>query len=220
MDIFGFDAGKAWDYENGFNLTSDISRMGKIVAHYELYKRIVHLPGHVLELGVFKGASLLRFLTFREILESPQSRKVIGFDAFGSFPQAANEADKRFVERWELGAGAGIPVEELEKSLALKKLGNYELVRGDILRTLPDYLERNPQLKVALLHIDTDIYEPAKAGLELLWDRVVRGGLLVLDDYGTEFGGTKAVDEFLRDRNVLVQKLPQSHASPAFIVKP
>jgi len=111
-------------------------------------------------------------------------------------------------------------VEELEKSLALKKLGNYELVRGDILRTLPDYLERNPQLKVALLHIDTDIYEPAKAGLELLWDRVVRGGLLVLDDYGTEFGGTKAVDEFLRDRNVLVQKLPQSHASPAFIVKP
>jgi hypothetical protein len=31
----------------------------------------------------------------------------------------------------------------------------------------------------------------------------------------TEFGGTKAVDEFLRDRNVLVQKLPQSHASPA-----
>ncbi|MDY0306345.1 MAG: hypothetical protein RBR18_07920 [Desulfovibrionaceae bacterium] len=101
MDIFGFDAGKAWDYENGFNLTSDISRMGKIVAHYELYKRIVHLPGHVLELGVFKGASLLRFLTFREILESPQSRKVIGFDAFGSFPQAANEADKRFVERWE-----------------------------------------------------------------------------------------------------------------------
>jgi len=220
MDIFGFDAGKAWDYENGFNLTSDISRMGKIVAHYELYKRIVHLPGHVLELGVFKGASLLRFLTFREILESPQSRKVIGFDAFGSFPQAANEEDKRFVERWERGAGAGIPVEELEKSLALKKLGNYELVRGDILRTLPDYLERNPQLKVALLHIDTDIYEPAKAGLELLWDRVVRGGLLVLDDYGTEFGGTKAVDEFLRDRNVLVQKLPQSHASPAFIVKP
>jgi len=66
MKFFGFDAAKCWDYENGFYLTSDIRRMSKLVNHYELYKKIIHLPGQVLEFGVYKGNSLIRFLTFRE----------------------------------------------------------------------------------------------------------------------------------------------------------
>ena len=49
----GFDFDKAWDYENGFFLTSHPTRIGKLLAHYELYKRIVELPGQVVECGVF-----------------------------------------------------------------------------------------------------------------------------------------------------------------------
>lgn len=66
MTIFEFETSKAFDYENGFYLTSDPKRLQKIVSHYELYKKIVDLPGEVIELGVFKGASLIRFATFRE----------------------------------------------------------------------------------------------------------------------------------------------------------
>ena len=83
MKTFGFDSEMCWDYENGFYLTSHPNRIGKLVAHYELYKKIVHLPGEILEFGVFKGASFIRLLTFRELLESTYSRKIIGFDAFG-----------------------------------------------------------------------------------------------------------------------------------------
>lgn len=220
MDIFGYDPANVWDYENGFYLVSDPTRLGKILAHYELYKKIVQVPGHVIELGVFKGASFIRFLTFRNLLETQQSRRVTGFDAFGDFPLPSNEHDKRFARNWQHHAGSGIPVDELHKALKQKRMENYELVPGDILKTLPEYLASNPQLKVALLHIDTDVFEPARLGLELLWERIVRGGLVIFDDYGTEYGGTLAVDEFLQDRDLQLAKLPLSHATPAFLVKP
>jgi len=48
MKTFGFDSEMCWDYENGFYLTSHPNRIGKLVAHYELYKKIVHLPGEIL----------------------------------------------------------------------------------------------------------------------------------------------------------------------------
>ena len=64
--IAKYDERKCFDYENGFYLTSDVYRMGNQMAHYELYKKILNLPGDVIELGVFKGGSLIQFATFRE----------------------------------------------------------------------------------------------------------------------------------------------------------
>jgi hypothetical protein len=219
MKILDYNKNKAWDYENGFYLTSDTTRIGKLVAHWELYKMVSNIPGHIVELGVFKGASLIRFATFRNLLESENSRKIIGFDAFGSFPPAFNEHDQKFACNWEEGAGKGIPVDELQTALDQKKIGNIELIQGNICQTVPEYFAAKPQLRIALLHIDTDIHEPAQCGLETLWSRIVPGGVLVLDDYGTEYGGTVAVEEFFSNMAIRLQKFPFSHESPAFIVK-
>ena len=71
---------------------SHVTRLSKMLAQYELYKTIIGLPSHVVECGVYKGASLRRFATFREILENPYSRKIIGFDAFGQFPVGDEDA--------------------------------------------------------------------------------------------------------------------------------
>ncbi len=85
--MLGYDVEKQWDYENGFYLTSHVTRLGKLLAHFELYKSITGLPGHIVECGVYKGASLVRFASFRQLLESPHSRKIVGFDTFGTFPR-------------------------------------------------------------------------------------------------------------------------------------
>ncbi|MFT5126017.1 MAG: hypothetical protein ACI9TH_004219 [Kiritimatiellia bacterium] len=216
--LFGFDTDQEWDYENGFYLTSHVTRLPKMLAHYELYTSIIDLPGHVVECGVFKAASFIRFATFREILESPHSRKLIGFDAFGKFPEQGNAHDQAFVERFEGAAGEGISTDELEKVMEHKGFGNYELVQGNILQTVPDYVTAHPELKIALLHIDTDVYEPASVILNNLYDRVVSGGLIVFDDYATVPGETQAVDEFFADKDVVIEKLPISHI-PTFIRK-
>jgi hypothetical protein len=216
--LFGFDAERAFDYENGFYLTSPLSRIGKLLGHYELYKRITTLPGEIVECGVYKAASLLRFLSFRELLESPDSRKVIAFDAFGRFPVAGDQEDRAFIQRFEQEGGEGIPVAELRRVLAHKGFRNTELVAGDINQTVPAYVKSHLELRIALLHIDVDCYEPSVTILEHLFHRIVPGGLLVLDDYGKVAGETRAVDEFLHRHPHQLQKLPICHV-PTYLVR-
>ena len=216
-----WDEKKRFDYENGFYLTSETYRFGNWMAHYELYKKILELPGDVIELGVFKGGGVIQFATFRELLENENSRKIIGFDIFGKFPQGEKlESDRHFVDQWnEQFEGEFLSKEDIYKSLEIKGIQNVQLIEGDICTTVEKYLEKHPQTKISLLHIDVDIYEPAKVGLDKLFDRVVKGGVIVFDDYGCIEGETVAVDEFLSNREYTIRKFPFSHAKPSYIIK-
>lgn len=216
--IFGFQKSDSWNHENAFYLTSDIRRIAKLLAHYEIYKMITDLPGNVVECGVYKGASLLRFATFREVLESPYSRTIIGFDAFGEFPKPDSEQDRAFVARFESEGGQGISLEEMSKALQHKSIRNVELIKGDIADTVPQYVTEHPELRIALLHIDVDVYDPTRIILEQLYHRVVRGGIVVFDDFGMVAGETRAIEEFFGSNGPTLGKLPISHV-PAYVKK-
>jgi hypothetical protein len=219
---YTIDLSKKWDYENGFYLTCETNRIGKFLNHLEIYKKIIGVPGEVLEFGVYKGASLVRLLSFRNLLENDYSRKVIGFDIFGKFPndELYLNSDQKFVEQFEDTGGYGISSSELDMHLKHKGFRNYSLIEGNILETLPKYIEQNPYLKISLLHIDVDVYEPTKIILENLWDKVVHGGIIMLDDYGTVDGETKAIDEFIakKSNQISIIKPPYYHI-PCYIVK-
>ncbi|NEB74993.1 methyltransferase [Streptomyces sp. SID14478] len=51
--------------------------------------------------------------------------------------------------------------------------------------------------KIAILRLDTDWYASTKHELDHLYDRLVPGGVLLIDDYGYWQGSRQAVDEFL-----------------------
>lgn len=210
---------KALFYENGFYLTSKKGRMSNILSHYEIYKKIINYPGDVVELGVFRGGSLIQFATYRELLENVNSRKIWGFDVFGPFPKAHNEEDEKFRRAWINETNDEyLTKEELEKVLDYKEISNVELIKGDVVETIPTFLQDNPNLRIALLHVDTDLYEPAKVALNYLYDRVVKGGLILFDDY-TVAGETGAVDNFFKDKNVELKKLTISQHKPSYIIK-
>ena len=219
MTVQDFDSAQAIHYENGFYLTSDITRLAKAMGHFELYKRITGLPGAVVECGVFKATSLVRWATFRELLESPMSRRIVGFDIFGAFPRHDDESDNAFAARHDDVAGQGLSLEQVQAVLAHKGLRNVELVPGDVVDTIPAYVGSHPELRIALLHIDVDVYKPSKVALDELYDLVVPGGVLVFDDYGTVAGETRAVDELVARHNLRLQKLSYTH-TPSFVVKP
>ena len=124
------DFSKTWDYENNFYLSCDITRISKILAHYELFKMVNDLPGAIVECGIFKGASLARFAMFRDIYGNPHSKKIIGFDIFGRFPETNYEDDKILRERFMKGAGEeSISTEQMMEVLKHKGIErNVELV--------------------------------------------------------------------------------------------
>ena len=69
----------------------------------------------------------------------------------------------------------------------------FHLVEGPVEETVPRFAPE----RIALLRLDTDWYESTRHELEHLYDRLVPGGVLVIDDYGSWQGARKATDDFL-----------------------
>ncbi len=214
------DFKRAYEYENNFYLSCETSRIGKIIAQYELYKMAVDLAGEIVECGVFKGASFARLAMFRNLFSTHCSKKIIGFDVFGKFPET--ELSKDSEHRQKLVASAGeesISRQQLMDILKHKGVDKCcELIEGDITEIVPDYIASHTELKISLLNLDCDFYKPSVTVLEYLYPRLVKNGILMLDNYGVFEGETKAVDEFFKDKSITINKFPYS-ATPCFIVK-
>jgi hypothetical protein len=154
-------------------------------------------------------------------LENEKSRKIVGFDMFGEFPNGNNlESDEQFINNWNKQfQNEFLTEQDIYASLDNKNIHNVELVKGNILVTIEKYIEKNPHTRIALLHIDVDVYGPAKKALDLLFDRVVKGGVVVFDDYGTVEGETVAIDEFFKDKEYSLKKFSFSHTKPSYLIK-
>ncbi len=220
MKIRGLSSKNSWDYEHGFYWFSKKVRIAKAVAQYELYKTIADLPGDVFELGVYRGASLIRLGTFRDVIETGSSRKIVGFDAFGKFPREnlTLREDFEFIDWFDGSVGHGLEKLELESILANKGFENIELMEGNIFTTLPEYLDKYPQTRLAMINLDLDVKEPTDFALDLLYDRLVPGALILFDDYNVVAGATMAADIFAQSKGLKIKKLKLSN-SPAFIIK-
>ncbi len=215
-----YDLNKKFEYENGFYATADPTRFSKFISHLEFFKQTSTVRGEIVEFGIFKGNSFFRWIKFRDLLEQTGSRKIIGFDIFGDFPEAVFEQDKEKRDAFvaETNGGKSISYEEITELLNKQGLHrNVEIIKGDIMETLDQYLAANPHLKISLLHIDVDLYEPTRHVLEKLYDRVTKGGIIIFDDYGAFAGANKAVDDFF-ENNVTIKKLSFSNAI-SYIVK-
>jgi len=223
LSFWGLNSECSFDYENGFILFSSPKRLAKMLAHYEIYKKVVNLPGCVIEFGVHKGNSLLQICTFRKMLEMDEARIVYAFDTFENFPidGVENIEDLSFIEKFTNEAGLPIHDEELRSVCELKGFSNVFLIKGDVRLTFPEFLESHPAVKFNLIHFDMDVYEPTANSLPMAWERLVKGGVLMIDDYSTVYGATKAIDEFIVQLtpSVKINKLPFSHI-PAYIIKP
>ena len=208
---------KPFDYENNFYLSCDNSRIGKMVAHYELFKMSSKIPGCIIECGVFKGASLIRFATFLKLLKS--NKKIIAFDTFGKHTTTKISSDHK--RRKILLSHGKEAISEKQLMNILKRKGlekNIQLIKGDITETVPNYLKLNPKLKISLLNLDVDFYEPSMSILKNFYPKLSKGGILMLDDYGVWDGETMAVDEYFIDKKIKIRKHMFSK-TPSYIIK-
>ena len=195
-----------WEIENNFYLRSDASRLKKAVCHYEVFKKTIKVPGSIVECGVFKGTSLIRLLTYRDLLQQKR-KKLYGFDPFGKFPKQLIQDDNKFALNHDKVSGLGLKLKRLKKFLFNKKFKNFELIKGDVIKTLPNFLKKNTKLKISFLHLDMDVYKPTKFALEKLFKKVAKNGIVLIDDYGYVKGATKATNEFVKDNKLKISKL-------------
>lgn len=206
----------------------------QFIARYELHKLIASVPGDIVELGVCGGGGLFSFAQCAFAYEPAYDhRRVIGFDTFEGFPGSSIGEEDALGLAPHLKTGgafsAGGGTEEELRRLAgvhedfrlLRRDGHrqIELVRGDVAKTVPEYLAKNPGSIVALLYLDMDLYAPTASALELLWDRVPKGGVVVFDEAITrEWGGEAlAMHEILGIGNLRLRKI--EHLKQFYVIK-
>jgi hypothetical protein len=154
------------------------------------------------------------------MLENDFSRNIIGFDAFGKFPKSNSDlpSDSAFITEFELQGGFGLSSTELNSFLSSKAFRNIDLVEGNILETLEVYLQKHNHTRIALLHLDLDVFVPTDYALDLLYERIVPGGLIIFDNFNFEEGATLAIEKFCKEKSLQLLKA-QYYAAPSYVVK-
>lgn len=202
------------------------------LAHVELFKQTLDVPGDIAELGVFRGLGLM---TWANLLEAycvgDRTKTVYGFDNWKGFQELAPE-DGKEVDSVQKFAGGFSPekyYEELKEAIAIFDADRFipwkprvKLVVGDIEETVVTFVKENPGVRFSLIHFDCDLYKPTKVALENLWPILSRGGIMLFDEYSIPDwpGETKAVDEFLSDKpGVKIKTLPWTNTPAGYIVK-
>jgi len=216
-----FSDNELWDSYNKLLLSSDTGRIRKLLVRYELFKMSLEVPGDIVECGVFKGAGWMYWLKLLDLYARGEQKRVVGFDTFGSFADSLldyeRESAKSFVAE---AAFEGVNPDDILSAAHSAGFQNAELVVGDVIETIPEYVKKNPGFRISLLHLDFDTYCGTKVALNNLYDLVTPGGLIVLDEYGKRgWGESDAVDEFLKGKNSSIQAVRGSFQPTAFIRK-
>lgn len=166
------------------------SALAKLLFLDEMYRKVIPLPGVVMVFGTWWGQDVVVMHNLRAIHEPYNAqRKVIGFDTFKGY-DSLSEKD---VRSETIKPGAYHTAEEYESYLnrllayhnrenVLGHTTKHELVAGDILKTLPAWLDAHPETLVSLAYLDLALYEPTKCVLELIKPRLVKGAVLAMDE--------------------------------------
>jgi hypothetical protein len=192
--------------------------LAKFLARYEIFKRILHVNGSIVECGVLRGGGTFTFAKLSAIFEpANHTRRVIGFDTFAGFASVHERDRPGTFSDLRPGGLAADSLDDLQRGAEIFDLNRpighipkIELVPGDLTETAPRYLLDHPHLVVALLYLDVDLYEPTKVALEQFVPRMPKGAVIAFDELNAEIfpGETTAVDEVLGLRNLRIERFP------------
>lgn len=204
----------------------------RFLAHIELFKMTLDVPGDVAELGVFRGMGLMTWANLLESYSIGDRTKIVwGFDNWKGFTKlsVADGAENENANKVVGGFNPEKFFDELQDAIKIFDNDRFipwkarvKLVNGQIEETVFRFVSENPGIRFSLVHFDCDLYEPTKAALEALWPRISRGGVILFDEYGIPDwpGETKAVDEFLADHEELQLKtFAWTNTPAAYLIK-
>lgn len=140
------------------------------------------VPGDMAELGVASGASA------KMISARAPERTLHLFDTFEGLPSPSEKDSPRF--------------KKMQYHCSLDEVMKY--LKGDNVvfhkGIFPDTAHATSDARFAFVHLDGDLYETTRAGLEWFYPRLNRGGMLICHDYDTSAGVNQAFDEFFADK--------------------
>ena len=192
--------------ENNLSMTSNERLYATVMACKHVLER--NIEGDFIECGVWRGGNALLAASIFKFYGS--DKKVYLFDTFEGMTTPTQ--DDKAVGTGELAIvqfnkhqgklhneWCYASLEDVKNNFDKAGLlsSNILFIKGDVLKTLER--DENLPAKISVLRLDTDWYESTKKELEVLYPRLSRGGVLIIDDYGQWAGSKKATDEYFEN---------------------
>lgn len=168
-----------------------------------LYESIIYInenniEGAYVECGVFMGGSIMNMALTQ--LNYTKKVYIYLYDTFeGMTPEGKYDINHSGISASRLllkkpHKKCICSLEQVKKNVSLTGYPEdfLHFLKGDVAVTLKQTIPE----KISLLRLDTDWYESTKIELEILYPRLVKGGVLILDDYGYWRGARKAADDY------------------------
>ncbi|MHC8509693.1 MAG: class I SAM-dependent methyltransferase [Rhodospirillales bacterium] len=199
--------------------------LSKILYLDNLYRRIVDVPGVIIECGVHFGATLGVLSALRGLYEPYNfSREIIGFDTFEGFAGADKARDGALSEDGDYSVPGGYEddlariMEFHESNSPIPHIKKFSLIKGDASVTVDEHMRENPHTLVSMAIFDMDIYEPTKSALQAVLPRLVKGSIVVFDELNCPGfpGETEAARELLDLGAVRLERDPNMPYSAWF----
>lgn len=194
-----------WLADKEFNRVYDLVKNDTLVDKYKCYslwqlvEQVAHLEGVIMEVGCWKGGSGV-LLARKAQLESPGTYVHL-FDTFSGVVKAGPK-DSDYTGG-EHGDATREDVLKLQRKACVEMFVFEGVFPEDTAYIIEDE-------KIRLCHMDVDVYQSAKDAFAWVWSRLVKGGIIVFDDYGFRSceGVRRFVDE-IRDNpdNIFIHNL-------------
>lgn len=185
------------------------------IDNLELARKAIPISGCVVECGVWRGGMSGGMV---EILGT--SRNYFLVDSFEGLP-APKELDGQAAVDYQKNVTSpgyynNCTAEEAfaKEAMARASCTSYHLIRGWFENTVPSLTFGEP---IALLRLDGDWYESTMTCLTHLYDKVAKGGVIIIDDYFAWDGCSRAVHDFLSQRSAL-ERL-RMHGNVCYMIK-
>jgi len=161
----------------------------RFITLYELFKKVVETKGSVVECGVFRGFGLMTWAHLSAVLEPANlTRRIYGFDSFEGFPSVSDRDlnENKNPATGELRADSFDELQDIisvyDQDRFLGHIDKVHLIKGDVTKTIPEFVRQQSHLVVSLLFLDLDLYEPTKIALQAFLPRMPRGAILAFDE--------------------------------------
>jgi O-methyltransferase len=161
----------------------------------EMIERTRSLTGAVADCGVYKAASTVGMALFMR--QHGIRKQIYAFDSFQGFaPESVvGDLDLGEMARDKVGY-SDFSLEQVKSKIRSFRIDNVILVPGyfqESFKTLP------PDIRFSFVHLDVNLYESYREGLEFFYPRLDSSGIILLDEYNDPPwpGCNKAADEFL-----------------------
>ena len=226
----GFEAGIAIELEaiekeaiykfRPYSMTS-LERLSTIALSMR-YLKNNNIEGALVECGVWAGGSigLAAFLS----QQKGENRDVCLFDTFEGMTAPSEIDSKEAHEGYKKtllinGTSSWCAVNLLEVKSNLVSAGialdRFSFIVGDVSTTLLE--ASNIPSKIALLRLDTDWYQSTYDELTHLYPRLVKGGVIIIDDFGAWEGARSAVTKYFEENKIYPLMIPIDETGRIFI---